>query len=617
MKRTLSKDTPELVGKKINLQGWIKTIRDHGKIVFVDLRDRTGTVQLVGGKDLKPYHPEDVVEVEGVVRDRPQNLINKKILTGKIEVNVTDIILLNQAKELPFPIDTDGYSIDEELRLRYRYLDLRRDRLQKNIKIRSQYVQAARQFLLNQDFTEIETPLLTKSTPEGSRDFIVPSRLNFGKFYALPQSPQQYKQLLMTAGFERYFQLARCLRDEDPRADRGFEHTQIDIEMSFVKREDVMELVESMTVHALEAIGGSIVKKPFPVVTYQEAMKKYGADKFDLRSKKEQEQRKMSFAWVIDFPFFEKDTEGNWTFTHNPFSQPVNEYHEKMLLQKKDIGKILTSQYDLVCNGFEVAGGSIRSHKSKVLEAVFEILGYDKLEIQNKFGHMLEAFQYGTPPHGGCAQGFERLLMAYFGENYLREVQAFPQTGKGRTSVMDAPSELEQKQLDEIHLALINVNKHKSGEEILNTIVESLKTNKMKFKQYTHEAVYTSEQAAKVRNTPLKQGAKALVMIADKKPIMVVISASTKVDGKILKKYLKIRDLRMASKEEVKQLTHIEVGAIPPFGHLFSLATYMDKKLSENKKIDFNAGLHTKSIEMLASDYISLENPTIALFSKS
>ena len=208
-----------------------------------------------------------------------------------------------------------------------------------------------------------------------------------------------------------------------------------------------------------EKIGGKIAKKPFPIFTYEEAMKKFGADKFDLRSKKEKEKNVMSFAWVVDFPFFEKDADGNWTFTHNPFSQPVSDEHEKWLLEKKNIGKIITSQYDLVCNGLEVSGGSIRSHKKEVLRAVFEVLGYSQKQIEKKFGHMLEAFEFGAPPHGGCAQGFERLLMAFLEEDYLREVQAFPQTGRGRTAVMDAPSEVETDQLEELHIRVVPKNK--------------------------------------------------------------------------------------------------------------------------------------------------------------
>lgn len=452
-KRILAKETKEKVGQKVLLQGFVDSIRDHGKITFLDLRDRSGIVQCVG-QDFPKIVPESVVEIIGEVAKRPENLVNPNLETGDVEVKIEKLEVLASCRELPFPLDNDGYDIGEEIRLKYRYLDLRRPRLQKNIKIRSKYVAYAREYLFSQDFTEIETPMLTKSTPEGSRDFVVPSRIYPGKFFALPQSPQQYKQLLMTAGFERYFQIARCLRDEDPRADRGYEHTQIDLEMSFVTKEEVMKIVEEMTVYALEKIGAKIAKKPFPVITYKEAMEKYGADKFDLRSESEKKEGILSFAWIIDFPFFKKEEGGGWTFTHNPFSQPIPE-HEGWLLAKKNIGEILTTQYDLVCNGLEVAGGSIRSNKAEVLKTVFEIIGYEEEEIERKFGHMLTAFAYGTPPHGGCAQGFERLLMLFLGEEYLREVQAFPQTGRGRTSVMDAPSELDERQLKELGLKVV------------------------------------------------------------------------------------------------------------------------------------------------------------------
>lgn len=459
MKRTLVKETVEKVGDEVTLFGFVLTLRDHGKISFLDLRDETGVVQCVG-KDFPKLTDESVVRVTGSVQERPKDLINEDLKTGKVEVSVSDIEVLSKAPEqLPFPLDSKGYEIEEELRLKHRYLDLRRERLQRNLRIRSDYVQAAREYLFDHDFVEIETPLLTKSTPEGSRDFVVPSRIYKGKFYALPQSPQQYKQLLMASGFEKYFQIARCIRDEDPRADRGFEHTQIDLEMAFVEREDVMWVVEEMTIHAVEKVGGKIAKKPFPVYTYKEAMDKFGDDKFDPRTKEEKEKGLLSFAWVIDFPFFEKNKEGKWTFTHNPFSAPINEEHEKWLLEGKNIEKIITSQYDLVCNGFEVSGGSIRTHKKEILKATYEVMGYSDKEIEESVGHMLEAFEKGAPPHGGCAQGIERMLMTFLGEEYLREVQAFPMTGRGRTSVMDAPGVLDEKQLNELGLEVEGTSK--------------------------------------------------------------------------------------------------------------------------------------------------------------
>lgn len=448
MRRTLAKQTPEKVGDEVTLFGFVATVRDHGKITFLDLRDETGIVQCVG-KDFPKLTDESVVKVKGKVQERPKDLVNEGIETGTVEISVEKIQVLSKAPEqLPFPIEGEGYDIDEELRLKYRHLDLRRKRLQKNLRIRSDYVQAAREFLFDKGFVEIETPLLTKSTPEGSRDFVVPSRINKGKFYALPQSPQQYKQLLMASGFEKYFQIARCVRDEDPRADRSFEHTQMDMEMAFVEKEEVMKVVEEMTVYAIEKVGGKIAEKPFPVFTHKEAMEEFGSDKFDLRKGKEKEE--MAFAWVVDFPFFEKNKEGKWTFTHNPFSAPLNEEHEEWLVEGKNIEKIKTAQYDLVCNGAEVSGGSIRTHKKEVLEATYKVMDYSDKEIEESIGHMLEAFEKGAPPHGGCAQGIERMLMTLLGEKYIREVQAFPMTGRGRTAVMDAPGRLNEKQLEEL-----------------------------------------------------------------------------------------------------------------------------------------------------------------------
>src|SRR3990172_1831849 len=275
MARTLTAQTTKKVGEKVVLKGWVKSVRDHGKITFLDLRDSSGMVQCVG-KDLPKLTNESVIEIQGEVANRPQNLVNPNLSTGEVEVKISSLKILSLAKEqLPLPVSGDGLDIDEEVRLKYRYLDLRRERLQRNLKVRSAYVQAVREYLFQQGFTEIETPYISKSTPEGSRDFVVPSRKYPGKFYALPQSPQQYKQLLMVAGFEKYFQIARAFRDEDVRADRGFEHTQVDLEMSFVEREEVMKLVEEMTIYALEKVGAKIAKKPFPVLSYQEVIKKY------------------------------------------------------------------------------------------------------------------------------------------------------------------------------------------------------------------------------------------------------------------------------------------------------------------------------------------------------
>ncbi len=440
------------VGEQITLEGWVDARRDHGKIMFLDLRDRTGIMQLVSVKTLGDAKPEDCIRVVGVVKKRPESMVNPKLPTGTIEIEVEKLTILSKAAELPFPVDTDGLDINEELRLKYRYLDLRRKRLQKNIRLRSHVLDKMRQFLFSRDFTEIETPMLTKSTPEGSRDFLVPSRLQPGKWYALPQSPQQYKQLLMVAGFEQYFQVARCLRDEDLRADRGFEHTQLDIEMSFVTREDVMALIEAMVTEIVESLGGVIKEKPFPVISYAQAMKKYGADKFDMRNAEEKAKGIHAFAWVVDFPFFEKDKSGHWTYSHNPFSDPKPEHKEALL--KGEIEGILTSQYDLVWNGYEAGGGSIRSNDPAILSKVFEIIGHTKKQIEEQFGHMLKAFSYGVPPHGGIALGIERFMMCLTGESSIKEVQAFPQTSSGQTSIMNAPSPISDEQLKEVGLAV-------------------------------------------------------------------------------------------------------------------------------------------------------------------
>lgn len=458
--RTNILDTKNKVGEEVELFGWVQSRRDHGKIIFIDLRDRSSLAQVVfvpGDAELyrraETLRSEWVVKITGQVAKRPEKMVNKEIPTGEVEIQPTKLEILNESEALPFPIDGDGYEIEEEVRLKYRYVDLRRPRLQRNIKIRSEFIQKIRQFLFSKGFLEIETPILSAPTPEGSRDFVVPSRLNPGKFFALPQSPQQYKQLLMIAGFERYFQIARCFRDEDLRADRGFEHTQIDIEMSFVNQEEFMAFDEEMITKVAEAMGYKIKEKPFPVFTYQEAVEKFGADKFDLRTEEEKKSGVLAYAWVKDFPFFEKDQEDNWTFTHNPFSMAKPE-HLPWLLKGENIEKILTTQYDLVCNGVEVGGGSLRAHKSEMLNAVFKVMGYKKEEIESNFGHMLNAFKLGTPPHGGIAHGIERNLMTMFGEDFLREVQAFPQTSSGKTSVMSAPSELKRERLKELGLEI-------------------------------------------------------------------------------------------------------------------------------------------------------------------
>jgi len=333
--------------------------------------------------------------------------------------------VLNKSETPPFPLDTDGYEIGEESRMKHRYLDLRRQRMTKNLIIRHKMATFIRNWLSDNDFVEVETPILTKSTPEGARDYVVPSRLYPGSFFALPQSPQQYKQLLMVAGLEKYFQIARCFRDEDTRGDRQPEFTQLDLEMSFVKREDVMEINEKLLIDLVKTIypEKEIQEIPFPRLSYKEAMEKYNSDRPDLRKDKDNPNL-LAFCWVVDFPFFEKTDEG-WTFTH-----------------------------DVVLNGWEIGGGSIRNHKPEALEAVFEIMGFEKERIKENFGHMLEALGYGAPPHGGIAWGFDRLIALLRNEPNIREVISFPKTGDARDLMMSSPSELEKKQLKELHLKI-------------------------------------------------------------------------------------------------------------------------------------------------------------------
>ncbi|OGZ63608.1 MAG: hypothetical protein A3A98_02815 [Candidatus Staskawiczbacteria bacterium RIFCSPLOWO2_01_FULL_40_39] len=459
MHRFLINDTAKHIGEKLTVAGWVNVKRAHGKIVFIDLRDRSGVLQCVfipsnkeAYEKAQEIKPEWVIELVGQVVKRPDSMVNKNIATGEVELSVEGVNVLSKAETLPFAIETDGREINEEIRMKYRYLDLRRERLKQNLIVRHKVTNFVRNFFTQEGFVEIETPMLTKSTPEGSRDFVVPSRLHAGKFYALPQSPQQYKQLLMVAGFEKYFQIAKCLRDEDPRGDRQTEHTQIDVEMSFIEREDFMELYERMLIQMVQTIfpAKKIQEIPFPRLSYQEAMEKYKSDKPDLR-KDPSDSNLLAFCWVVDFPFFEKDDEGKWTFTHNPFSAPKPE-HMADLLQKKNIEKILTTQYDIALNGWEIGGGSIRNNTPQAIEAVFSVMGYDKKEITEKFGHMIEAYTFGAPPHGGIGSGIDRIIAILQNEPNIREVIAFPKTGDGRDLMMQAPSEIYPKQLKELHI---------------------------------------------------------------------------------------------------------------------------------------------------------------------
>ncbi|OGZ66082.1 MAG: hypothetical protein A2822_04870 [Candidatus Staskawiczbacteria bacterium RIFCSPHIGHO2_01_FULL_41_41] len=468
MTRFLISEAAKHVGEKVTVAGWVNVRRAHGKIVFIDLRDKSGVLQCVlvpqnaqAYEASQEVRSEWVVELTGQIIKRPEKMVNKEISTGEVEMGVEGLTVLAKAETLPFDVGTDGMEIGEEVRMKYRYLDLRRPRLQRNLIVRHKVSQFVRNFLTGEGFIEIETPTLTKSTPEGARDFVVPSRLHPGKFYALPQSPQQYKQLFMIGGIEKYFQIARCLRDEDPRGDRQTEHTQIDLEMSFVKREDVLELYERMMTNLVQTLfpEKKIQETPWPRISYKESMEKYGNDKPDLRKDKN-DPNLLAFCWIIDFPFFEKTEDGGWTFTHNPFSAPTPEFMQD-LMDKKNIGNIITSQYDPVLNGWEIASGSIRNNTPESIEKVFEIMGYSKEEIHKQFGHMLEAYKYGAPVHGGFGSGIDRIIALLLSEPNIREVIAFPKTGDGRDLMMDAPSEIYDKQLKELHIEIAKVKKVK------------------------------------------------------------------------------------------------------------------------------------------------------------
>ncbi len=572
---------PAQAGETVTLAGWVHRQRDHGGVTFIDLRDRYGIVQIVADPAKAEVHaaqearPEWVLGVTGIVRRRPAGAENPNMATGEIEIEATYVEVLNPSKPLPFLINKDE-DTEEAVRLKYRYLDLRRERMQKNMILRHRMVKFIRDFLSERGFLEIETPMLFKTTPEGARDYLVPSRLQPGMFYALPQSPQQLKQLLMVSGFDRYFQIARCLRDEDLRGDRQPEFTQLDLEMSFVKRDDVLELVEQLFTDMVKEIlpHKRLLASPWPRLTYHESIERYGSDKPDLRFglelytlnevfastdfmvfqntiknggvikclvapgcaeytrkevddlttfSKEQgakglatlaltaegvkgtaqkfikpaeveaikaltgaktgdlvlfiadsqavanktlsalrllfrdrlklaDANLLAFAWVVDFPMFEYNEEDKkWDAAHHPFTMPKIEDLPKF---ETDPAQILSDAYDMVLNGYETASGSIRIHRSDIQQKVFQLLGLKEEEIQSKFGHIIEAFQYGAPPHGGIAPGIDRLVMIFADEPNIREVIAFPKNQAGRDLMADAPSPASEKQLNELQIRL-------------------------------------------------------------------------------------------------------------------------------------------------------------------
>ncbi|MDO8565707.1 MAG: aspartate--tRNA ligase [Candidatus Moranbacteria bacterium] len=462
MNRILIQETPQHIGETVKLCGWVDVRRDHGKLIFIDLRDMSGKVQMI----ILPNHAEAhqvaqtlrcewVIEVTGQVNTRPEKLVNKEQPNGAIEIEVLSINILNEAETPPFDVTSDGKEINEEVRLKYRYLDLRRERMQRNLRMRDKVITFFREYMHGENFVEIETPLLMKGTPEGSREYLVPSRLEKGRFYALPQSPQQYKQLCMVAGFERYFQIARCMRDEDLRGDRQPEFTQLDYEMSFVTQEDVLRFTEKMFVEMVQKLFPEkhISQVPFPRLTYKESMEKYGSDKPDLRQDKNN-PNELAFAWIVDFPMFEKTDDGTIQAAHHPFCSIKEEDVEKFM-QGEDLFNIRANSYDLVLNGYELSSGSIRIHKREIQKQVFKLLDISEEEQKEKFGHMLEAFTYGAPPHGGFAPGIDRIVMLLMGEPNIREVIAFPKTGEGRELMTKSPSKVSPKQLIELGLRVV------------------------------------------------------------------------------------------------------------------------------------------------------------------
>ena len=442
----------EHVDKEVTLAGWADSVRVSGKIGFLTIRDRYGRTQCFIGKQLletlKTIKKESVVQIKGKVNARPENQIKKEMVTGEVELEALELKVLALAD--PLPLDD---SATEDTRLKYRYLDLRKDKLQLALKKRHEAILYMRNFLSEKGFLEITTPMLTKSTPEGARDFLVPSRLHSGKFYALPQSPQQYKQLLMVAGFDKYFQIAPCFRDEDARADRSpGEFYQLDVEMSFVEQEDILQLSEELFIGLIKKLfpDKTFTQIPFPRLNWKDVMEKYNSDKPDIRKNKD-DPNELGFCWIVEWPLFETElTDGHYTPSHHMFTQPQE---QDIPLLDTDPGKAKSYQHDLVLNGFEVGGGSIRIHDPKIQAKIFDLIGF-KEEHKQYFNHMLEAFKYGVPPHGGIAPGIDRILMAIMGLPSIRECIAFPKNKEAKDVMMDAPADVLPGQLDDLNIAV-------------------------------------------------------------------------------------------------------------------------------------------------------------------
>jgi len=443
-------------GEEVVLAGWVAKRRDHGKLIFIDIRDRFGVTQVTfipkeageSYKTAQEIRSEFVIKISGIVNKRPGNTVNAKLATGEIEILAKDVEILNFSLTPPFEVE-DDLDISEELRLKYRYVDLRRNKVFRNFILRHNVYKIIRGFLDKEDFIECETPILTKSTPEGARDYLVPSRLNPGEFFALPQSPQLFKQILMVAGIDRYYQIAKCFRDEDLRADRQPEFTQLDMEMSFVNEEDVFSVIERLMQLIFKETKNIELKLPFKRLSYEEAMNKYNSDKPDLRPEMGVD---FAFTWIFDFPLFKyNQEEKRWESEHHPFTSPSQGDIE---ILEKDPGKVKSRSYDLVLNGAEIGSGSIRIHNQELQKRIFKIIGIDEQEAGRRFGFLLEAFQFGAPPHGGFAFGIDRLLAMIGAEESIREVITFPKTQKAFCPLTSAPSKVDDKQLRELSLKI-------------------------------------------------------------------------------------------------------------------------------------------------------------------
>ena len=475
------------VGKEVKVCGFVETIRDLGGLVFLDIRDMYGITQVVtsGKEDIVDFSSRIPIEssvcVEGTVKKRDPETYNPKIATGEVEVVIKNITVLGKrTKMLPFEVNKEQ-DVRKDLRLKYRFLDLRSTKLQKNLILRAQVIQFIRSQMIEQGFLEVQTPILTSSSPEGARDYLVPSRLHPGKFYALPQAPQQFKQLLMVSGIDKYFQIAPCFRDEDARADRApGEFYQLDMEMSYSTQEDVFSVIEPVVYNTFTKFSDKkVAEYPFPRIPYKEAMLKYGSDKPDLSkgdtiffiadTKKRAtelagqirqelgkrleliDEKLFKFCWITDFPMYELDEHDKIDFCHNPFSMPQGGLEA---LESQEPLDILAYQYDIVCNGIELSSGAVRNHDPEIMIKAFEIAGYTKEDIETKFSALFNAFQFGAPPHAGIAPGIDRMLMLLTESETIRDVIAFPMNSKAEDLLMGAPGTVTREQLKDVHIKL-------------------------------------------------------------------------------------------------------------------------------------------------------------------